>query len=108
RPQTTVSGRNRDGDQVVRNDPRRNARTAPTMDIERPQASSLLKRPLSPSPPAPATHSAPMVDSGEASTRWPPMFMAMAIASALEPGSAAASPGTIGRNAGRTTPDVLL
>ena len=36
------------------------------------------------------------------------MFIDIAIPSALEPGSAAASPGAIGRNAGSTTPDVLL
>ena len=52
--------------------------------------------------------SAPSVDSGDTSTRCPPMFIDMAIPSALAPGSCEARPGTIGRNAGSTTPDVLL
>ena len=58
--------------------------------------------------PAPAMHSAPIVESGDTSTRWPPTFIDIAIPIALAPGSWAASPGTIGRNAGRTTPEVLL
>ena len=56
----------------------------------------------------PARHSAPIVESGDTSTRCPPMFIDVAMAIALAPGSAAARPGTIGRNAGSTTPDVLL
>ena len=51
---------------------------------------------------------APIVDRGETSTRWPPTFMADAIPSGLAPPSCSARPGTIGRKAGRTTPEVLL
>ena len=36
------------------------------------------------------------------------MFIEVAIASALAPPSSSTRPGTVGRNAGRTTPDVLL
>jgi hypothetical protein len=56
----------------------------------------------------PATHSAPIVERGETSTRWPPMFIADAIASGLAPPNCSARPGTIGRKAGKTTPEVLL
>ena len=52
-------------------------------------------------------HNAPMVESGETSTRCPPMFIEVAIAIGSAP-SRAAKPGTVGRNAGSTTPDVLL
>src|SRR5829696_2081134 len=76
--------------------------------MERPQASSLLNSVRLSSTGAPARHSAPMVESGDTSTRWPPMFMDEAMARALAPGRAAASPGTMGRNAGSTTPEVLL
>ena len=58
--------------------------------------------------PALAMQSAPIVESGETSTRWPPMFIDIAMPTALAPGSCAARPGTSGRNAGSTTPDVLL
>ena len=53
-------------------------------------------------------HSAPIVESGDTSTRWPPTFIDDRDGDALAPGSCAARPGTIGRNAGSTTPDVLL
>ena len=49
-----------------------------------------------------------MVESGETSTRCPPTFIDIAIATAFAPPSCCASVGTIGRNAGSTTPDVLL
>ena len=49
-----------------------------------------------------------MVESGETSTRWPPIKIDEAIASGLPPPSLATRPGTLGRNAGNTTPDVLL
>ena len=39
---------------------------------------------------------------------WPPTFIADAMPSGLAPPSCSARPGTIGRNAGKTTPDVLL
>ena len=52
--------------------------------------------------------SAPIVDNGETSTRWEPMFMDIAIAIGSAPPSRSDSPGTMGRNAGRTTPEVLL
>ncbi len=52
--------------------------------------------------------SAPIVESGETSTKWDPTFIDEAIASASPPPSLSISPGTVGKNAGRTTPDVLL
>src|SRR5262249_8412399 len=53
---------------------------APTNAIDRPQARTWLKsRPRSSAADAPATHRAPMVDSGETSTRWPPTRIDRAI-----------------------------
>ena len=57
---------------------------------------------------ADAMHRAPIVDSGETSTRWEPMFIDIAIPIGSAPPRRSARPGTIGRKAGRTTPDVLL
>jgi hypothetical protein len=54
-----------------------------------------------------AMQSAPIVDSGETSTRWPAMFIVDAIPSALSTPRFSTRPGTVGRKAGSTTPDVL-
>ena len=51
--------------------------------------------------------SAPMVESGDKSTRCPPTYIDAAIDSGSTP-RRSARPGTVGRNAGSTTPDVLL
>ena len=45
---------------------------------------------------------APIVDSGDTSTKCPATFIVEAIASALPPPSFSMSPGTVGRNAGST------
>ncbi len=52
--------------------------------------------------------SAPIVESGDTSTRWPPTLIADAIATGSPPPSRSIRPGTVGRNAGSTTPEVLL
>ena len=53
-------------------------------------------------------HSAPSVESGDTSTRCPPTFMEDAMASGATPPSCSERPGTVGRKAGSTTPEVLL
>src|ERR1051325_8190753 len=82
--------------------------TAPTSVIESPHHSNWLNSFLaSTSFGSAAMQSAPIVESGERSTRCPPTY----IDAAIESGSAprrCARPGTVGRNAGSTTPDVLL
>ena len=52
--------------------------------------------------------SAPIVESGETSTRCDPTFIENAMETGSAPPSLWARPGTVGRNAGSTTPDVLL
>jgi hypothetical protein len=52
--------------------------------------------------------SAPAVDKEDRSTRLAATFIDQAIGRGSRPPSRAAKSGTIGRNAGRTTPDVLL
>ena len=42
---------------------------------------------------ADAMHSAPMVESGDTSTRWPPMFIELAIANGFAPPSCCGEPG---------------
>src|SRR3954468_9202736 len=76
--------------------------------MESPQASNLLKsiRESSVGGNA-ARHNAPMVERGDTSTRCPPTLIEDAIAMASAPPSRATSPGTVGRKAGSTTPDVL-
>src|SRR5262245_15305262 len=78
------------------------------MVIERPQASSLLYvgRTCAGSE-IPARHIAPVVESGDMSTRCAPTFIDEATLNGSPP-RRATSPGTVGRNAGRTTADVLL
>ena len=51
---------------------------------------------------------APVVESGETSTRCAPTINYQATGSTSPPPSRATRPGTVGRNAGSTTPDVLL
>src|SRR5438874_7734398 len=53
-------------------------------------------------------HNAPSVDSGDTSTRDDPTLMLRATASGSPPPTLWTSPDTVGRNAGNTTPDVLL
>src|SRR5688572_5383195 len=55
-----------------------------------------------------ATHSAPSVDRGETSTIDDPTLMLSATAIGSPPPTCATTAGTVGRNAGSTTPDVLL
>src|SRR4029453_14201658 len=75
--------------------------SAPTSVIPSPQTSSLLNSArVSSEAGAAAMHNAPIVESGETSTRWPPTFIDVAIASGATP-FCEANPGTIGRNAGR-------
>ena len=52
--------------------------------------------------------SAPRVERAETSTRCVPTFIDEAMASGATPPTCSARPGTVGRNAGSTTPDVLL
>ena len=82
---------------------------APTTVIDSPQASSLLKtlRTFSAGRDA-AMQSAPVVESGDRSTRCAPMFIDAAIATGSPPPSRSIRPGIVGRNAGSTTPEVLL
>src|SRR5437660_10560732 len=82
---------------------------APTTVIERPHIITLLNSSLrSVAGGADAMHNAPIVESGDESTRWPPTMIDRAILSGSAPPSCSTSLGTIGRKAGRTTPDVLL
>src|SRR5688572_10346242 len=55
-----------------------------------------------------ATHSAPNVDNGDTSTMAAPTLMLSATASGSPPPTFSTRPGTVGRNAGSTTPAVLL
>jgi hypothetical protein len=55
-----------------------------------------------------ATQSAPMVDKGETSTTDAPTFRLSATASGSPPPTLDTRPGTMGKNVGSTTPDVLL
>src|SRR5262245_6746353 len=83
--------------------------TAPTTVIERPHANSLLNNPCGSTPAGtPARQRAPVVESGDKSTRCEPRFIADATAIGSSPPSRSTMPGTVGRNAGSTTPDVLL
>src|SRR6188474_1420754 len=84
-------------------------RRAPTAAIDSPQTSNPLKsaRVLLPGG-APARKSAPTVESDDRSTRLAPMFIDHAIGSGGRLPTRWARSGTIGRNAGSTTPDVLL
>ena len=52
-------------------------------------------------------HNAPIVESGETSTRVAPTVLDIAVRNVLPAPSFATSSGTTGRNAGNTTPDVL-
>ena len=56
----------------------------------------------------PARHIAPVVESGDMSTRCAPTFIDVAIANGSPPPRRATRPGMVGRKAGSTTPDVLL
>ena len=78
------------------------------MVIERPQASSLLYvgRTCAGSALA-AIQTAPVVESGDMSTRCAATFIDVATLSGSPPTSMT-SLGTVGRNAGSTTLDVLL
>ena len=74
--------------------------SAPTIVIPNPHARSLLNRALvSSDADAAAMQSAPIVESGETSTRCPPTFIDVAIANGATPPICADSPGAIGRNA---------
>ena len=53
-------------------------------------------------------HSAPMVESGDTSTRWPPMFIDMAMATALAPGSCCREAGHERQERRQHDADVLL
>src|SRR5262245_56178577 len=55
-----------------------------------------------------ATQIAPMVQGGAPSTRWPATTIDQEIASGSPPPSLSTNPGTVGKKAGNTTPDVLL
>ena len=57
---------------------------------------------------AAARNNAPVVESDERSTRLAPTFIENAMRRGSSPPSRSARSGTIGRNAGSTTPDVLL
>ena len=82
---------------------------APTNAIEKPHASNVLNRArTSVGGGVAARNSAPTVDSDDRSTRLAPTFIDHAIGSGESPPRRSAIPGTIGRNAGSTTPDVLL
>jgi hypothetical protein len=83
-------------------------KNAPTTIIESPQASNWLNNNRLASPAGiEAMHSAPMVDSGETSTKCPAMFIVSASPNPEANPSFATSPGTNGKNAGSTTPEVL-
>ena len=56
---------------------------------------------------AEARQRAPMVERGETSTRCPPTMIDDAMASAFDPTTCCVRPGTIGRNVGMITPEVL-
>src|SRR5262245_38842906 len=79
------------------------------MVMERPQARNWRKStPAAAGSSIAATHSAPIVERGETSTSALPTLMLNETARGSAPGRRATSAGTAGRNAGRTTPEVLL
>ena len=82
---------------------------APTTVILMPHASSWLNgRRLAASPAGiPAMHSAPIVDSGDTSTRCPAMFIVDAMPSALPPPSFSISPRPRRQERRQHDPDVL-
>src|SRR5262245_15265806 len=76
--------------------------------MDRPHARSLLYVGLTcAGSEIPARHIAPVVESGDMSTRCAPTFIDEATLNGSPP-RRATSPGTVGRNAGSTTADVLL
>ena len=84
-----------------------------TRPLPRPTSKSPRKHPVEQEPAIGRSRrggneSAPIVESGETSTRWPPIKIDEAIASGLPPPSLATRPGTLGNRAGKTTPEVLL
>ena len=82
--------------------------TPPTTDIDRPQMRRLRKSlPLSTVLAAVARHRAPKRDRGEVSTRWDPTQMDVIRYAGSPPPIFAMTPGTMGRNIGRTTPEEL-
>src|SRR6187401_3867890 len=84
-------------------------RTAATRHIDRPQIKSWRNSTRAAVWSATAaTQSAPSVDSGETSTIDEPTLMLSATASGSPPPTRSTSALMVGRNAGRTTPDVLL
>src|SRR5688572_28765690 len=92
------------------NTPARNPQsTAPTTVIDSPQISSFRNRSRAATgATTAATHNAPSVDRGDTSTSADPMLIESATASGSPPPTWLTRLGTIGRNAGRTTPSVLL
>src|SRR5688572_23449787 len=83
--------------------------TAATTVIDNPQASSLLNRARVSVPGgAAARQSAPSVESGETSTRCPPMIIDETSASGSPPPICSINFGIVGSSAGSTTPMVLL
>src|SRR6185369_9085092 len=83
--------------------------SAPITLIDRPHTSIFLNRARASSPEGiAAMHRAPIVESGETSTTAAPTLMLMATCSGSPPPSFATTPGTAGRNAGYTTPEVEL